>query len=81
MVLTMVYSTQNHWVLGVSPMSAILKNKTNKKLDPFSSSDEAVEANTLLSLLGRANVNHGGQLFIHCRKRTVVRIVVMHVQS
>jgi hypothetical protein len=60
MVLTMVYNTKNYCVLGVSPMSAILKPKTNRKLDPFSSSDDGVEANALLSLLERANDNHRG---------------------
>jgi hypothetical protein len=40
MVLTMVYNTQNYWVLGIFPSSGILENTTFPKLDLFPSSGE-----------------------------------------
>jgi hypothetical protein len=40
MVLTMVYNTQNYWVLGLFPSSGILENTTFRKLELFPSSGE-----------------------------------------
>jgi phage terminase large subunit-like protein len=58
MVLTMVYNTQNYWVLGLFP-SAGIENTTFRKLDLFPSSDEGGGEDTYsVGPLKRANLNH-----------------------
>jgi hypothetical protein len=38
----MVYETRDYWVVGLCPLSGILKNTTFRKLDLFPSSIEGV---------------------------------------
>jgi hypothetical protein len=53
----MVYNTQNYWVFGLCPLSAILETIKHivSELDLFPSSGEKGETLTLLGLLERVS--------------------------
>jgi hypothetical protein len=60
MVLTMVYNTQNYWVFGLCPLSAVLKTREHNISETGSISLLRLsgETPTLLGPLERANLHH-----------------------
>jgi hypothetical protein len=54
----MVYGTWDYWVLGLSPSSDILRNKTFWKLDLFLSSGEGVGDTYSSGSVEKNNLSH-----------------------